>query len=181
MNKIISLCVSLLGFACMTCRQSSNVSNFHFPHEVVSDTARELVVGISIYDTIAPPKLITDSTKLYEQLEEVLDFPTGLKSQDEYKTARYEFIIGTDGQTRERERKPWVVEGVGTDMNKVIDLILTTKWEPAFLKEAPLKRIPCLIDVVLKFYRDRIEFEVYAPQYYNLLRRTYNANNPSRK
>lgn len=149
-------------------------------YEVVSDTTHEWVLGVSIYDTMALPKLISDSTEVYEQLRPILKSSTKLKYCNEYKSAHCEFIVGTDGQVRQSESTPWVSDGIGMDVNNVITLILTTKWESAFLRESPSERISCPIEVVIRVYRDRIEFELYAPQSYSLLRRTYDRRKHSR-
>jgi hypothetical protein len=162
-------------------------SRIHNPNEgKIFDTTRVRVKGISMYDTIAPPKLTVDSTKLYQEVGELLKFTKRLKYEDETRQAGYMFEVGINGQVEQTNAQRMVTriasEDIEADMTKVINLIRAnlTEWQPAFLKSNPSEKIPYLVEISFYFYEDKILFTVEGAQSYSFLRKSYDPNYSNR-
>jgi hypothetical protein len=80
-----------------------------------------------MYDTIAPPKLTVDSTKLYQEISDLFKFTSRLKYEDETRLAGYIFKVGTEGQVEQtnaqRMRNRIASDDIEADMTKVINFI----------------------------------------------------------
>jgi hypothetical protein len=143
----------------------------------VSDTTRVIIEGISMYDTVAPPKLIADTGELYKKLGDLLVFSSKLHYDEKIRIASYGFIVDADGRIQRRRGYDslWVSPDIKSEMKGVMDFVLMnlTQWEAGFLKENPSKKIPFFIDVDFHFYRDKILFTVQGNQSYYFLRKAY--------
>jgi hypothetical protein len=163
-------------------------SRIHTPNEgKIIDTTRVRVIGISMYDTIAPPKLTVDSTKLYQEIGELLKFTSRLKYyEDETRQAGYMFEVGINGHVEQTNTQRTVTriasEDIEADMTKVINFIRAnlTEWQPAFLKSSPSEKIPYLVEISFYFYEDKIQFTVEGAQSYSFLRKSYDPNYSNR-
>ena len=177
MTKTIPLYVLLLFFTCM-CKSRGPKPDLSWPNPdlvKVSDTTHEIIIGTSIYESIAPPKLTTDSAKFYEQLKEVLQLSNKLEYLED-RVDSDELDLWIVGQIQKGWCNRWVTDDREPNMNKVMDFIFTTDREQAFFNESPSKKVPCSLRVIFNFYRDLIQFDVYGPEYYPLLSKAYNPN-----
>lgn len=176
MQKTSFFYILLLTIIC-TCKSSTH----HPDAQKISDTTHDLVVqAASMYDTITPPKLIVDSVKLYQRLGELLEFSSKLKYNENDRIAFYYLIIENDGQIREGNSRSGLraSEDIEADMKPVMDFLLMNinKWEPAYLKKNPSKKITHLIEITFHFYRDRILFAVRGEESYYFLKKSYKPN-----
>jgi hypothetical protein len=168
-------CILPLFLTCM-CKSHT----YHMDGDRVSDNPHEIALeGFSVHDTIAPPKLITDSTKLYQRLGELLKFSSKLKYEDQTRIAAYCFDVGKDGQVHESNiqnmRGAIASKDIEYEMKEVMDFVLTnlTVWEPAHFRNNPSKKIPYWVDVVFYFYKDKILFLVEGSQSYYFLKKSF--------
>lgn len=174
MSRTISFCIVLSLFA-YNCKPSMHYSG----KGKVSDSTHVIIERISsMYDTLVPPKLKTDSIKVYEQLGELLKFSGTLTYNNEIRVASYNLIVGDDGRLQDpifHKDLVKTTKDIEADMIKVMDYLLMnlTEWEPAFLKKDPLKKIPFSVEIVFYFDRNEIQFIVEGSGSYYFLRRAY--------
>ena len=160
-------CLLLLLIPLISCKSQ------RLEHHDLSDANHTIVVTESMYDSIAPPKLIIDSVKFYVKLAELLK--TTNKFELHKVTAPFYayYIVKENGELKLK----WFNSGqsILKDMAKIAnDMELDiSKWEPAHLKALPQKRLAYEIAVAFYLEEDNISFNIHGGEYFYFLRKTF--------
>lgn len=158
---ILFLLVSLSGLACKQQIVMEKAVSGSEPVEFSGPVP-------SIYDSITPPKLITDSSKLYKELNKLLLFSNNLKWEDEISFTTCFVTIGRNGKIQSKGCKS--SNPIETEMIKVTDYLLAnlSEWEPAYKKAEPNEKLQVLARISFFFYKNEIKFDVESSSYYFL-------------
>jgi hypothetical protein len=126
-----------------------------------------------MYDSIAPPKLIIDTAKFYLKLADLLK---GTNKFELHKVTALHFAYYTIKENGELKLK-WMDSGptIINDMAKITNEMEPdiSRWEPAYLRASPERKLTYDITVGFHMHEDSIEFDIHGKQSLYFLEKTF--------
>ena len=160
-------CLLLLLSPLISCKSQ------RLEHHDLSDANHTIVVTESMYDSIAPPKLIIDSVKFYVKLAELLKATNKFETNNTTILHLAYYVIKENGELKLK----WMDSGPPfiNDMAKITNEMESdiSKWEPAYLKSTPQKKIAYEITVGFHIHDNNIEFDIHGNQSFYFLEKTF--------
>ncbi|SHG63078.1 hypothetical protein SAMN04488109_1152 [Chryseolinea serpens] len=177
MNRIILTTFFFISLIAASCKSQAPRQKVDGDPEIqgVSED-HELVFeqdAASIYDSIAPPRLLADSVLIYKELANRLKFANHLKGDGGTDLVECSFAINEKGEIESKFFRS--SKSIDASMRTITDDLLDQmrNWEPAYYKTDPKKKMRIRLNMYFFFHEKEILFRFYGPERYYILKKSF--------
>jgi hypothetical protein len=164
---VIVLTILVVAASCKRDYMYANLQLGPHDHPRLQGTSK------SMYDSIVPPRLISDSSMIYSDLNTLLRIANNKEwdGGDSY----FDAFIEIDEKGKVMLKRFDSTPSIKSDFKKILDQLLTqvNLWEPACLKTNPEHKLSYKIYLEITLREKEINFRMYGDEHRYFLRKNF--------